>query len=94
MLSLYNDFLEDVPIERQIGYQPLQSGVLVPQLPEFTNLEKPQVAIALLQDAKGRLADPHLPTHIRHRLSRGGLPGGPTGSNPGDQFRRLSPSGV
>ena len=71
--SFFDDFLEDVPIERQIGHQSLQSGVLVPQLPELTNLEKPQVAIALLPDVEGRLADPHLPTHVPHRLSRGGL---------------------
>jgi hypothetical protein len=71
--SFFDDFLEDVPIERQIGHQPLQSSVLIPQLPELTNFEEPQVAVALLPDIERRLADPHLPADVRHRLSRGGL---------------------
>jgi hypothetical protein len=62
-----------MPIKRQIGHQPLQPGVLIPQLPELADLEQPQVAVALLPDEERRLADPHLPADIRHRLSRGHL---------------------
>jgi hypothetical protein len=32
------EFLQHVPIESQTGYQPLQSGVLVQQLPELADL--------------------------------------------------------
>jgi hypothetical protein len=69
--SFFDDFLQDVPIQRQIGHQPLQSGVLVPQLPELADLKQPQVAVALLPDIERRLADTHLPAHVRHRLSGG-----------------------
>ena len=69
----FDNFLQDVPIERQIGHQPLQSGVLIPQLPELADLEKPKVAVALLPDVERRLADPHLSADVRYRLSGGDL---------------------
>lgn len=70
--SLSADFLQNVPIQRQIGHQALQPGVLVPQLPQFASLEQPEVAVALLPDVVSRLADPHLPKHVRDWLT--GIP--------------------
>jgi hypothetical protein len=65
--SFFDDFLQNAPIQRQIGHQTLQPGVLVSQLPQ---LEQPEIAVALLPDVAGRLADPHLPAHICDRLPR------------------------
>jgi hypothetical protein len=59
-----------VPIWRQIGHQALEPGVLVAQLALLTHLEQPEVAVALLPDVEGRLADPHLPAHVAYRLAR------------------------
>jgi hypothetical protein len=67
--SFFNHFLQHVPIQRQIGHQALQPGVLVPQLPELTNLQEPHVRVALLPDVVRRLADPHLSADIRNRLT-------------------------
>jgi hypothetical protein len=67
--SFFYDYLQHVPIQRQIGDQPLQPGVLVPQLPQLAHLEQPEVAVALLPVEVRRLADPHLPAHIRDRLT-------------------------
>jgi len=59
--SFFNDFLQHVPIQRQIGRQALQPGVLVSELSELSDLEQSEVAIALLALAVRRLADPHPP---------------------------------
>ena len=71
--SFFNDFLEHVPIERQIGYQALQARVLVAKLPQLAYLEDPEIRVALLPDVVRRLTDPHLPADIRHRLPGGAL---------------------
>jgi hypothetical protein len=34
--SFFNHLLQDVPIERQIGYHTLEPGVLIPELAQFT----------------------------------------------------------
>ena len=70
---VFNDFLQNMPIQCQIGHQPLQSAVLVAQLTQLAYLEQSQVPVALLPDVKRRLADPHLPAYIRHQLSRSRL---------------------
>ena len=67
--SFFNDFLQHVPIQRQIGHEALQPGVLVPQLPQLAHLEQPEVAVALLPVVVRRLADPHLPAHVRNLLA-------------------------
>ena len=59
--SFLNAFLQHVPIQRQIGHQALQPGVLVSELSELSDLEQSEVAIALLALAVRRLADPHPP---------------------------------
>ena len=67
--SFFNDFLQHVPIQRQIGRQALQPGVLVSELSELSDLEQSEVAVALLAVAVRRLADPNLPAYIRDRLT-------------------------
>ena len=44
-----------VEIEQEIGYQPLESGVLLPQLLQFPDLGRLQAAILLLPAAKDLL---------------------------------------
>jgi hypothetical protein len=65
----FNDFLQNVPIERQIGYQALEARVLIAQLPQLAHLQNPHVRVPFLPDVVRRLADPHLPAHIRDRLA-------------------------
>jgi hypothetical protein len=60
----FADFLQYVPIQRQIGHQALQPLVLVTQLLQLTDLQNPQVRVALIPDVERRLADPHLPADI------------------------------
>ena len=67
--SFFNHFLQHVPIQCQIGHQALKPRVLVPQLPQLTHFQDPQVRVALLPDIVRRLADPHLAAHIRDRLA-------------------------
>jgi hypothetical protein len=67
--SFFNDFLQHVPIERQISHQALEPRVLVAQLAQLAHLEEAEVAVALLPVVVRRLANPHLPTHIRNRLT-------------------------
>jgi hypothetical protein len=67
--AFFSDFQQDVPIQRQIGHQALQPGVLVPELPELPDLEQPHVRVPLLPGVVGRLADPYLPTQIRDWLA-------------------------
>ena len=67
--SFSNDLLQHMPIQCRIGHQALQPGILVTELPKLAHFEQPEVAIALLPVVVRRLADPHLPAHIRDRLT-------------------------
>jgi hypothetical protein len=68
--SFFNDFLQDMTIQRQIRHQPVQSRVLIAQLTQFTNLEQSEVTVPLLPHVKRRLANAHLPTDIADWLPR------------------------
>lgn len=65
----FNDFLQDMSIQRQIIHQPLEPRVLITQLAQLAHLEKAQVAIPLLPDVERLFADPHLPTDIADQLA-------------------------
>ena len=72
MNLFFNDFLQHVPIQWQIGHEAFEPGVLVAELPQLSDLEQPHVRVPLLPDVVRRLADPHLPAHVRDRLT--GIP--------------------
>jgi hypothetical protein len=42
--SSFYDLLQHVPIQRQIGHQSLELGVLLAQLPQLPHLERAQFA--------------------------------------------------
>jgi hypothetical protein len=68
--SFFYYFLQYVPIQRQIGYQSLQTGILVTKLPQLAHFQDTQVRVALLPDVERRLTDPNLPTYVGDCLAR------------------------
>lgn len=62
-----NDLGEDVLVERQIGHQALQAGVLVTQLAQLLHLRHAHVAVTLLPDVETRLAASQPPADLRRR---------------------------
>jgi len=52
--------LQDCAIQRQIGDDVFELGVLFAQLPQFTDLGRSKLAKALLPDVEGRLGDTEL----------------------------------
>jgi len=62
-----------MPIEGQIGQQPLQSTILIPKLPMLPDLERRRLTVVLLPGIDRRLADLHLPTNVCHQPLRGNL---------------------
>ena len=52
-----DDFLQDVLVERQIRYEPLESRILGLELPKLAQLRDTQARVLILPDVKGRLGN-------------------------------------
>jgi len=62
-----DDILQHLAIQRQIGGDLLQLGVLLLKLLEAAHLRRQQAIILLLPVEVGCLADPGLAADLRHR---------------------------
>jgi hypothetical protein len=74
-----------VLVEREIGDETLQAGILVLDLPDTPHLVDAEVRKALLPDVERRLADAGLAADVDNRRARVGLPdrvGAPPISSP------------
>src|SRR5712691_9115228 len=69
---------QDVLVEREIGEEELQRGILLLKLANPAHLVDPEVPVALLPDLERGLADPELAAHVA---------GGPARRPPGGARR-------
>ncbi len=72
-----DDLLQPMPIEREIGHQPLQLRVFFPQLSQLTQLAQSESRILSLPQVERLLTDADLPADVHHsrpalRLPQGG----------------------
>ena len=51
-------------VEREIGYQPFEPGILLFHLPQPTQFAHAQVRVLLLPGIEGLLSDPELPAQV------------------------------
>lgn len=58
------DFLQHLAIEREIRHQAFQLGILLTELPQFSQFTEAQPRILALPHVKRLLADADLPAHI------------------------------
>ncbi len=68
-----NGVLQHLFVQRQVGDDPLQLGVLVLELLQPPHLGRQQAVVLSLPIEVGRLADPGLAADIRHRYAVGAL---------------------
>ncbi len=76
-LQLFSDnLLQHVPIERQIGHEAFQLGILLTELPQFAQFAEAEPRILPLPHVERLLADPHLPADVHHGRAPLHLPQG------------------
>lgn len=64
-----DDFSQDVLIQRELGDQTLQSGVLVTQLVHLPDFGYAKLAVLLLPQVEARFAHAQLPADVDHGRS-------------------------
>ena len=73
LTTFFEDVLQDGAIERQIGDDLLELGVLFAQLAQLANLRRTELAEAFLPHVQGRFGDTEFAGELRDRRAELGL---------------------
>ena len=71
--TFFDDILQHHFVRREIGYEALQLGVLVPGLLQLARLTRLEIAVDLPPPVNRLLRDPHLATALTDRDARAPL---------------------
>ena len=69
LTAFLHDFLQDVPVQREIDDQVLSLEFSSRSSPQLTKFAQTEARILLLPDVEGRFADPVLAADVRDRVS-------------------------